>query len=117
MGEFTPERLEREIRRFRMTPEQARERLLAVRAIIDGLLTTRSDVQRIRLYERFMKRLCRGWSSPDNLMYWSKIGGLSAEEATHLKQERADEIAAFTEAQHREQLDRACSHDETTTLP
>lgn len=103
MAEFTPERLEQEVLRFRMTPEQARERLLEVRAIIDGLLTTHSDVQRIRLYDRFMKRLCRGWSSPDSLMYWSKIASFSDEDI---------------EKQRRLQQGLACpSSDKDTTLP
>lgn len=65
--------LERDVQMWRLTPERARQNLLEIRDIIDGLLTTHSDVQRLRLLARFMKRLTLGWSRPENLAIWSKI--------------------------------------------
>ena len=63
----------RDVQMWRLTPEQARQNLLEIRNIIDGLLTTHSDVQRLRLLARFKNRLTLGWSRPENLAIWSKI--------------------------------------------
>jgi hypothetical protein len=70
---FTLRDLHEGVLRFVMSPEKARQALLGVRDLIDVLLTTDSDVERIRAYKKLTRMLTLGYGRMDLLVFWSKL--------------------------------------------
>ena len=72
---LTVEKLQEVRLNSRMTPLEARTRLEKLQGLFESLLTTKSDVQRIRLVAQIKRRLVLGFRELEDLAILSKIAG------------------------------------------
>lgn len=96
---FTLKDLELAVSRSLLPPEKARAALLEIRGWIDVLLTTDSDVERIRVYKKLLRRLVWGYGNMQSLVVWSKIAQRLRDRAVpheyYNEQFRAEQHAAM----------------------
>lgn len=71
---MTPGDLERDVARYRLTRQQARDRLVICRDLLDKLLDCEDDVERIRTWKELDDKMRSPMTDGTKLLLiWSKI--------------------------------------------
>lgn len=76
---FTLHDLDDAVSKSRLPAAKARAALLEVRGWIDVLLTTESDIERIRTYKKLVRTLAWGYGNMRLLIVWSKLATRESE--------------------------------------